>query len=89
MSRGQAPDRLGQDGVRGQKLNKQLWVSPSPPRVTQSALGTLASDRLCDLGKPPPLSGPPAFSFIKQEWDHENTAVLQRVIVGVKCYNVD
>lgn len=73
---------------KGPKINKQLWVWPSPQSDPISP-GTLAADLLCDLGRPPPLSGPPAFSFIKQEWDYENTAVLQRVIDGVKCCNVD
>lgn len=59
-------------------------VESQSPGVT---LGTLASDLLCDLGKPLPFLGL-SFFIYQQEWDDENT-VSFRVTDGVKCQNVD
>lgn len=56
--KGQAHRQAGAGWGKGSKAKQTPVVESQPPGVTQSSLGTLASDLLCDLGKSLPLSGP-------------------------------
>lgn len=74
--RGEGQNRLGEGEAQQAPV-----VESQPPGVTQSSLGTLASDLPCDRGQALPFRAL-AFSLIEQEWDDENTTSFKKLLMG-------